>query len=404
MKKNIIIMSYLDLWSIKEGIGAPSFYNTVKGYVDDGWNVYLIQPSSGYRHNYKVSGCKIIKFNNNFFDFFNRIPKIRFLFRFFAFYYATCQFYKKANEIIKTNKDKFVIYSYEVHAVNAGAKLAKVYKFPFVTRFQGTILTEKSDKLFNRMIKFPHYGALKQQSDIVIMTDDGTKGDMVLENLNNKSEKIFFWKNGQAPVKSSSEKTTKRIKIREKYGIAMDTPIMLTVSRLKNWKRVDRAIIAMKEVVMVHPKAILMVVGSGEEYDNLVNLTKEMNLMDNIIFTGAVKQEDVWEYYSCADIFLSLYDLSNVGNPLMEAMRYGKAIITLDNGDTGTIIKHNENGVLLSPNELKTVSDEILNLIKDGARRVRLGEKAFEYSKNNFWSWEERIRTEIIEVNKLLNK
>ncbi|MDD3630330.1 MAG: glycosyltransferase family 4 protein [Bacteroidales bacterium] len=398
------MLSYLDLWSLAEGKGAPSFFNTVKAYVDDGWNITLIQPKSKYRQDYKVEGCRMIKFNNTFFDFCNKIPKVRFFMKFLAFYYVTFQFYKKANEIISKNKKNYIIYSYEVHAVKAGAKLAKKYNFPLITRFQGTILTEKPYNLLNRIIKFPHYEALKRKSDIVIMTNDGTRGDEVLKRLHNKSEKVLFWKNGQDPIKPAKEIKEKRSEIRTKYGIAMETPIMLTVSRLQSWKRVDRAIVAMEKVVKEYPKAKLIVVGSGEEYNNLVNLSKELNLKDNIIFTGAVKQEEVWMYYSCADIFLSLYDLSNVGNPLMEAMRYGKAIITLDNGDTGTIIKHNENGVLLSPNELKTVSDEILNLIKDGARRVRLGEKAFEYSKNNFWSWEERIRTEIIEVNKLLNK
>lgn len=398
------MLSYLDLWSLAEGKGAPSFFNTVKAYVDDGWNITLIQPKSKYRQDYKVEGCRMIKFNNTFFDFCNKIPKVRFFMKFLAFYYVTFQFYKKANEIISKNKKNYIIYSYEVHAVKAGAKLAKKYNFPLITRFQGTILTEKPYNLLNRIIKFPHYEALKRKSDIVIMTNDGTRGDEVLKRLHNKSEKVLFWKNGQDPIKPAKEIKEKRSEIRTKYGIAMETPIMLTVSRLQSWKRVDRAIVAMEKVVKEYPKAKLIVVGSGEEYNNLVNLSKELNLKDNIIFTGAVKQEEVWMYYSCADIFLSLYDLSNMGNPLMEAMRYGKIIITLDNGNTRNVIRNKENGILIALEKVDKIPIEISKLLKDKKKIVELSRNAAKYSQGNFWTWEERMQAELKKINKLLLK
>jgi len=43
--KNIIFLSYLNLWSLQNKKGAPSFYKTIQAYINDGWNVTLINPS-----------------------------------------------------------------------------------------------------------------------------------------------------------------------------------------------------------------------------------------------------------------------------------------------------------------------------------------------------------------------
>lgn len=403
MQKRIVMLSNLDIWSIDEGKGAPSFYNTIKAYVDDNWDITLIQPDSKYRKKYKVKGCKIVTFKNTFFDFLNRIPKIRFFSRFFSHIYATHQFQKIANQIIK-DKKKAVIYAYEVFAVKAAKKISKKYKLPLVTRFQGTILIKYKNTIINRIYKYPHYSALSETSDLIIMTDDGTKGDIVLKNLNNKTKKILFWKNGQDEIKPLEQIKEANLELRKKHNIDKNCTVLLTVSRLKNWKKVDRAIYTLSELKKQNKNVKLIIVGDGEEYDNLVQLSKQLNVQDSIIFTGSIKQEDVWKYYSCSDIFLSLYDISNVGNPLMEAMRYGKAIITINNGNTNEIIKNNLNGILLPSNfTINKIVEKAIKLMEDEKIRKALGKNAKEYSEKILWTWKERMQAEVIEILKIFN-
>lgn len=400
--KNMIMLSNLDLWSIEEGKGAPSFYNTVKIYADKGWNIILIQPFSKYRKDYKVDNCKMIKFNNTIFDFLNEKPIIRFFSRPLYHIYASYMFEKKSKTILNNSNDKFVIYAYEVFAVKAGKKISKKYNLPLVTRFQGTILIKFKNNLINKIRKFPHFGALATKSDLVIMTDDGTQGDKILKNLNNKSSKIYFWKNGQNPIKTIKERKNVVETIRNQYNIEENDTLFLTVSRLKNWKKVERAILVIKKLIDMDKKVKLIIVGDGEEYNNLVNLAKELNLEKYVKFTGSVKQEDVWKYYVASDIFLSLYDLSNVGNPLMEAMRYKKPIITLNNGDTGTIIKNNKNGIILDEPNIDVITDYAVKLMEDKTLAKKLASSAEDYAVKNFWTWKERMETEEKEVSKLI--
>ena len=41
-----------------------------------------------------------------------------------------------------------------------------------------------------------------------------------------------------------------------------------------------------------------------------------------------------------------MYTSTNVGNPLLEAIRHNKIIVTLNNGDTGDWIKHRVSGLI----------------------------------------------------------
>ena len=120
---------------------------------------------------------------------------------------------------------------------------------------------------------------------------------------------------------------------KKSINVPLDKVILLTVSRLVDWKKVDRSIRALSKI-KDKEKYFLLIVGEGDERKNLESLIKELNLEDSVRLVGAVRNEDVYKYMTIADIFLSFYDLSNVGNPLLEALSLGKPIITYNVGDT----------------------------------------------------------------------
>jgi glycosyltransferase involved in cell wall biosynthesis len=173
-------------------------------------------------------------------------------------------------------------------------------------------------------------------------------------------------------------------------------------TRLARWKRVDRALSAMPLVRVVLPQASLLIVGDGEERANLEALARDLCLGDAVRFVGAVPQREVARYMWAADLFLSLNELSNVGNPLLEAMACGKAIVTLDVGDTRDLVRDGETGRLLSAGDAEAVATAVIDLARDPSLRQRLEEGAREYAREHFWTWEERMAAEIDEVERLV--
>ena len=309
-----------------------------------------------------------------------------------------------SEEIKKSNGKYIVLYAYEVHAVEAAKKLSELYNIPFISRFQGTILENVPNTMWNRLKKYPHFQALSQKSDLIIMTDDGTSGLKVLEKLNNKTSQIEFLKNGVNILSTANNDTDSVARIKERLCLNQKDFIFLTVSRLVYWKRLDRAIVAISKLKKQHIDCKLIIVGEGNERIALERLVRKKNVEDYVIFVGGVDQNEIGKYYVMSDVFLSLYDFSNVGNPLLEALMHGKPIITLNNGNTSQIIKNNYNGILIPIDHDEMIAEAMIRLKEHDELRDRLSYNALDYAKKNLWSWEQRMDHEYKIVIKMLNK
>ncbi|MDZ4277746.1 MAG: glycosyltransferase family 4 protein, partial [Dehalococcoidia bacterium] len=239
-------------------------------------------------------------------------------------------------------------------------------------------------------------------ADLYIMTDDGTKGDEVLARLNPEAmPKLRFWRNGLDLDRLRPADPAARGELRRTLGIPADAVVLLTASRLAAWKRVDRAVAAVPRVLPSVPNALLLVVGDGEERANLERQAYELGVEAGVRFAGAVPQERVVDYMQAADVFLALADLSNVGNPLLEAMCCGLAIIAVDAGDTRELVRDGETGRLLSSGDAQGVAGAVAALAEDGGVRERLAAGARRYAEERFWSWEARLEAELEEVERL---
>jgi glycosyltransferase involved in cell wall biosynthesis len=185
-----------------------------------------------------------------------------------------------------------------------------------------------------------------------------------------------------------------------------DAFVMMTASRLAAWKRVDRAVRALPKIRAWVPGAMLLVVGDGEERARLQALARELRVADAVRFAGAVPQAEVMRYMHAADVFLAIADLSNVGNPLLEAMACGMCIVAVDAGDTRDLIADNQTGRLVDNSQRsgfvkhmeERLADLLVSLAGDPAGRERLAQAAAAYARAHFWTWDERMATEVREV------
>lgn len=400
-KNTIIIFSWSSLWSMKNKSGAPSFYKTIKLYIDKGWEVFLIlaDPSNGgnnivdEKHTFVLKRQKSDEWISA-----KNSTKVFLLWKMLRYYLFSKRVTKKIMSKISGN---VLFYAYEIHGVSAAKWASKKYQKPLVTRFQGTVATYFQDNLATKIKQFFHIKALKTEADLVIMTDDGTKGLETLRKYGNPTQNICFWKNGLDLLGMQYSFQGKE-QLRKELGLQPNDKMLLTVSRLQDWKRVDRAIIALSELVKTDSTIKLVIAGDGPEKEKLKKLVDENKVQNNVIFLGAVAHDRVYDYMSSTDIFLSLYDMSNVGNPLLEALTLGKCVVTLNVGDTGKLITNRVNGIILDVDELNNLPDVILELLNKEEFRLKLESNAKEYAKKNFYSWETRMEMEYQEVNKLL--
>ena len=420
----ILLICALDVWSLDQGKGAPTLERTLRAYGEAGHQVDAVLPDIGANHFYRGRGARgespesrpripNVSFHTFHMPSLRDLPlpwfpdaltkvdqKLRFA---AAFPWLAA---REAERLIRRASQPYdVLYAYEVHAVLAARLLRRRgVRLPLVTRYQGTVM---HPALGDRMLYYRRYEealALKTPAELHIMTDDGTQGDEVLARLNPASKgRVKFWRNGLDLDRLRPPAADARAAARSELSIPDGAFVMLTASRLATWKRVDRAVRALPRVRSWLADALLVVVGDGEERTRLEALARELRVDAAVRFVGAVPQRDVMRYMHAADVFLAIADLSNVGNPLLEAMACGTCIVAVDAGDTRDLIIDNRTGRLVDSSNrsgfVKPLEDRLADLLVtlagDAPQRARLASGAAAYAGEHFWTWDQRMAAEV---------
>ena len=418
---HILMLCALDVWALPGSGGAPSLYRTLRAYGERGHRVTVIAPTIGANHFSatamlqrdqhppapEIPGVSFERFHLPSLEE-TRLPlpkavaqadrKLRFalLFPLLAS--------RRAGRILRGDAVD-LLYAYEVHAALAARLLRRQWRLPTVARFQGTVMHPTLTKPFARLRKYEEVLALRLPADLYVMTDDGTRGDSVLAQLNPASaNKLRFWRNGLDLHRLHPAEADEREEQRRALGLSDQTFVLVTSSRLVGWKRLDRAVAAMPQVLRTIPDALLLIVGDGEERPPLERQARDLGIDAHVRFVGAVPQEDVLHFMHASDLFLALADLTNVGNPLLEAMTCGLPIVTVDAGATRDLIRDGETGRLLESGDPAAIARAVISLAQDPSGRCALGARARRYAEEHFWTWEARLQAELEEVERLVGE
>jgi len=412
-KKNILFISALDF---KEK-SIQVIKKTPVYYVKNGWDViYIVLRDNSKHGNYFyekeifLEGVKLYRIYlplTNLIDNI-KIKAIRSIINKIRYYFGIIKMVKIASKILKKERID-VLYGYEYHGVLSILFLKILGKIDknikIVSRFQGVYYYYylKTRNYFKLLLNFDHKIALKFPVDLLIMTNDGTEGDWVLNKIKSKNIcNLKFWVNGVDELKLPEEEI---IKLRNILNLN-NKIVLLTVCRLVEWKRVERGIYVVEKLVKKYnvSNLVYFIIGEGTERKKLEELVKELNLTDNIDFIGGVSNDEVKKYLNIANIFISAYDVSNVGNPLLEAIRANKIIFTLNNGTTNKWIQHKKNGFIyeINDNTIENMAEDIYYLINNKDLMQKITDNIRITEREKLWTWEERLNTEIKEVERLL--
>ncbi|OGC57042.1 hypothetical protein A3H26_03435 [candidate division WWE3 bacterium RIFCSPLOWO2_12_FULL_36_10] len=100
-------------------------------------------------------------------------------------------------------------------------------------------------------------------------------------------------------------------------------PTMLYLGRLKEYKRIEYAIRALKKLLPEFPKLRLMIAGEGDYEKKLISLVKKLNLIKHVDFLGLVSEEEKVKLMQKAWVFLMPSKVEGWGITVMEAGALG---------------------------------------------------------------------------------
>lgn len=382
----LLIVSALDIHEPDKGSSGSPQTKTIKYFLQRGDHVTFITCNLEFESNRNTKKYENLIIHRFGFPFLKKLSAFRkvgwFATSIHWFLFQTVV-YLKIRSLSPREYDVF--YAYEIEAVPILWLLAQIYKKPFVSRFQGTIIS-KDVSFLGILRRWQHSLALRVKSDLTIMTNDGTQGDKVLRNFRRNLDGVQFLVNGIDSM---------FLKIPAKREVLVNCPLYVySCGRLVGWKNHDRNIRVIANVLNKNVDIILFVIGGGPDLDRLSGLAKTLGVSRYVCFTGAIEHDELVGYIGKSDIYLSNYNYSNFGKTLMEAMAGGKAIIATDVGDTASFVKDGEHGYLFDDNDIESMAETIANLAKHPNEIARLGANARDYAVKNFWSWEERFEYE----------
>jgi glycosyltransferase involved in cell wall biosynthesis len=389
MKKCKVLFLLGDIWSMGKNKGMPSIFKLLEK-ADKEFNVTIFttdkEDYSKELPNSKIFYFKKVTFTskkNRYLKYiYNRWNNFILNIKYLYFYF-------------KINEKYDVVYCSSSVPIFATYIIKLFSRVKTIHRIYGTFLYGKTDSFFEKLKKFEEVLSFKLPADKYIITDDGTFGDKVAEYFNVPKEKIIFLKNGVDKINTDIEE------IKKKFNLNNADFKCLAVSRLVSWKRVDRIIKAFNNIE--NNKIKLYIVGDGDELPKLKKLAKNKN----IFFLGALSSKEVQGLMECTDCFISMYDVSNVSNPLLEAMAHSMPIITYDSGNTKSII-NGKNGILITKQNEEEIVNElrevILHLYNNSEYLKDLSQNAKVFFENNLYTWDRRIDMEINIIREMCEK
>ncbi len=151
--------------------------------------------------------------------------------------------------------------------------------------------------------------------------------------------------------------------LRKKYDIKDDDFVILFVGRLAKEKNINFLIENQAELIKKNPKCKLVIIGDGPEALEFKELTKTLNIIDNVIFTDKVPWENIHEYYQMASVFVSASHTETQGLTLLEAMAASVPVVAYDDEAFRDVIKNEYNGYLFEDD--KQYQEQILKIMKN---------------------------------------
>jgi len=160
---------------------------------------------------------------------------------------------------------------------------------------------------------------------------------------------------------------------RKALGMDKGKFVLVFIGRLIKRKDIPTAFRALARVKSDNWR--YYIIGDGPEKQALEELSRELNIAEQIQFLGFVDETTKYNYLSVSDCMLVTSLHEGFGIIFMEAMYFGKPIICTNNGGQVDFLKHKRNALLCDVGDDKSCAENIEQMMKNSKLRKSLSER-----------------------------
>lgn len=158
--------------------------------------------------------------------------------------------------------------------------------------------------------------------------------------------------------------------------------VVTSIGRLTMQKNLPNLLHAAKEVIERAPKTIFLIVGSGEQYFELIELAARLGISRNVVFTGFQRGKNWRDSYAIGDVFVMPSISEPFGLTPLEAISYGTpAIISKQSGVSEVIM----NCLKVDFWDVHEMANKITAVVQNDSLRDELHNNSFQEYQRLSW-------------------
>ena len=108
-----------------------------------------------------------------------------------------------------------------------------------------------------------------------------------------------------------------------------------------------------------------------------------MGVSSQVRFLGRVTGPDLPELYKMGSVFVTASEIETQGIVLVEAAASGLPLVAVDAGAVAEVCKNGENGYLVKPGDVASMTGAIYRILSDRELRKKMSSKSVEIASEH---------------------
>lgn len=240
-------------------------------------------------------------------------------------------------KIIKNNNYD-AVHAHDWLTFEAAMRAKKHSKKPLIAHVHATEFDRAGGHAGNPLIHDIEYSAL-MMADQIVAVSQSTK-DIITRHYQipaNKIEVIHNSINAEDFAPIGDENAYVYLAKMKQHGYK----VVVNVGRLAVQKGLTQLLMAAQLVVQKNSKILFLIAGSGEQYHELLQLSADLGISQNVIFTGRFVRGKEWrDAFAIGDMFIMPSVSEPFGIAPLEAIGYGTPALISKQSGVGEVLKN----------------------------------------------------------------
>ena len=292
------------------------------------------------------------------------------------------------------------IHAHDWLTMEAGMLAKELTGAPLITHIHATEFDRSGGTSGNQKIHNIEYAGICA-SDKVFAVSKNTR-NIIIEKYQIQPKKVEVVYNAiETSTLANPQDYDKRTYRYLEYLKSQGYTVVMTLTRFTVQKGLTFLMQAIAEVVSKNPKIALLLVGDGEQRNELIKMASDFQISNKIFFTGFLRGDKWRDAYGVADVFV----MSSVNEPFgltaLEAAHFNNALIISKQSGVGEVLQNIlrydfwDTKKLASQIYEVSTNKELLQNLKNGVRK--------EYDRISWSDIAEQIMEEFIHLTEVEN-